>query len=381
MGMNNVYCTAPWNGLTIREDGIVRTCCVGTVELGNLNQDSIFDIEHSPKLIEIQNLMLLGKPATLNCKDCINSDQQGGHTLRQYYNRTYTNIDNLKLKFIDIRWNNVCNLACQYCNSKFSSTWANKLNKVNARPIKQYQDELLEWILDRADQVTEIMLVGGEPMLMKQNYALLEKLPIDCRISIITNLSYNLLTLPCWSNLLNRPAENIAWNVSLENTGNKFEYVRNGASWDQIKVNFKLLVQHWPNNVSLNIVYSLFSAFDLVDDIDHYHSLGIKKFNLFNIQQNNAMNVFNMPKVVQTLAKEQLEKIQTAHWANLHPDDRDFYPLHGIDVLINNLGCTDGDTTVTNFNKQIDFYNKWRDAPFESLWPNLVNLVKTYCKP
>jgi len=378
--MSKVYCTAPWNGLTIREDGIVRTCCIGAVKLGDLHQDSIFNIEQSPKLVEIQNLMLSGQPDPVNCRGCIKAEQHGGNSLQQYYNRTYPNIDSLKLKFIDIRWNNVCNLACQYCNPNFSSKWADRLEKTSRRPVTQYQDELLGWILDRADQINEIMLVGGEPMLMKQNYALLEKLPRDCRISIITNLSYDLSTLPCLSNLLDRPKENIAWNISLENIGNKFEYVRNGARWDQVVINFKLLTQHWPDTLSLNMVYSLFNAFDIADDIDQFHIMGIKKFNLLNINDNITMNVFNMPTAIQQLAKEQLEKVQTIHWSNLHPDDKDFYPLHGITGLIDSLGSIDGKTTVSEFNKQIDFYNKWSDVSFESLWPNVVHLVKTYCK-
>jgi MoaA/NifB/PqqE/SkfB family radical SAM enzyme len=37
---DGVYCTAPFNGLTIREDGHVRTCCSGINSLGNLNKDT-----------------------------------------------------------------------------------------------------------------------------------------------------------------------------------------------------------------------------------------------------------------------------------------------------------------------------------------------------
>ena len=33
MNKKSVYCTAPWNGLTVHEDGRVLTCCVGLNEL------------------------------------------------------------------------------------------------------------------------------------------------------------------------------------------------------------------------------------------------------------------------------------------------------------------------------------------------------------
>jgi hypothetical protein len=32
-----VYCTAPFNGITVRENGDVKTCCVAGVVIGNLN--------------------------------------------------------------------------------------------------------------------------------------------------------------------------------------------------------------------------------------------------------------------------------------------------------------------------------------------------------
>ena len=360
--MTKVYCTAPWNGLTIREDGAVRTCCVGGVVLRNLNHEPITGIERSPALIKIQKLMMEGKPDPVNCKICIDAERYGGNPLQHHYNREYPNTNSLKLKFVDVRWNNTCNLACQYCNAGFSSTWADRLAQPNGRPIKAYQDGLLGWILERADQVTEIMLVGGEPMLMKQNYALLKILPKTCRISIITNLSYDLSSLPCLDDLLNRPKENIIWNISVENTGGKFEYVRSGAKWEQATTNFKLLMDHWPDNITLNMVYSMFNAFDLESDIVQFHKLGIKKFNLCNINDNIAMNVFNMPVSVQQLAKEQLEKTLITHQDQLHPDDKDLYPLQGISKLIDALTCVDGYTTVAEFEKQIEFYNKWSNV-------------------
>jgi organic radical activating enzyme len=375
-----VYCTAPWNGLTIREDGHVRTCCNGQVSLGNLNTTSMQAIEQSPVLMALREQMSNGKPNQENCQLCINAEANGGDSLKQYYNRTYPNVDGLSLRFIDIRWNNTCNLACQYCDPQFSSTWSDRLNTTKIKPVKEYQDELLAWMLARADQVQEIMLVGGEPMLMKQNYALLRQLPTDARISIITNLSYDITTLPCLADLTRRPPENVIWNISLENTGAKFEYVRNGARWSQIEKNIKFINQTWPENASLNMVYSMFNAFDIDCDIVKFHNMGIKKFNLFNILNNQEMNVFNMPKPIQAMARVHLERAIANHRNQLHAEDQDLYPMHGADQLLATLGQTDGAVTQTEFNAKLQTYDQWTDRTFESLWSNVVNLVKTHCK-
>ena len=240
--MNNVYCTAPFNALTIREDGQVRTCCVGDTSLGNLNQQSIDDIVNGPVLKEIQQQMLSNKSDLLNCKQCIDDQEHSGVApLQNHYNQFYTEYKNIALRFLDIRWNNACNLGCMYCSPVFSSVWQDRLEIKRSSVVKNYQDELLTWVLSKSHGLQEIMLVGGEPLLMKQNYQLLNHLSDQCRVSIITNLSYDLPNLPCITKLLSRPRENTLWNISMENTGAQLEYVRNGSSWAQLKDNLKYL--------------------------------------------------------------------------------------------------------------------------------------------
>lgn len=380
-----IYCTAPWNGLTIRENGDVKTCCAGARTLGNLNFVSIREIENSLELKNIQQGMLDGTPDYENCKLCVDSEKISGYaTLRDHYNRWYpdTNDNQLFLKFIDIRWNNVCNLACMYCNSTFSSTWADRLpdNKKN-QPVKQYQDELLSWILERASHVNEIMLVGGEPMLMKQNYELLRQLPKDCKISIITNLSYDLANNPALPFLLDRDPDKVNWNVSIENTGQKFEYVRTGSNWLQTKKNFELLVKHWPNTVTLNMVYSVFSAFDIADTIKHFHYAGVKKFNLFNVNENEPISVFKMPSKVKKVALDQLKLAHQCHIDSLHPEDRDLYPWQGIESLMSALENPEFNLiSFEEFEKKIVWYDQWSKTKFYDLWPDVYNLIRSSLK-
>jgi organic radical activating enzyme len=383
--MNQVYCTAPWNGLTIREDGQVKICCNGSKTMGNLNFMSIQEIEVGQEVKKIQQCMLNGDPDYENCKICIEQEKTSGQaSLRHYYNNYYPDINDnqLRLKFIDVRWNNVCNLSCMYCTPMFSNTWANKLSvETKNQPVKQYQDDLLSWILERADHVNEIMLVGGEPMLMKQNYQLLKRLPQDCKIGIITNLSYDLENNPALPFLLNRPAEKINWNVSLENTDKKFEYVRSGASWDQTKKNLEFLVAHWPNTVSLNMVYSLFCAFDILDSTRQFHQLGIKKFNLFKVNKHDLMDVFNMPDSIKQKAAEQLRLTLEYHLSQLHPDDHHLYAWQGIESLMTSLNKhSTTKISLDQFRRKIDWYDQWNTHKFSDLWPEIVDLVQASLK-
>ena len=341
------------------------------------------DVIKSDSLKQIQQRMLSGEPDLKNCQDCIkNQSQSGLATLRQHYNLFYPEIivDQFELKTLTVFWNNACNISCVYCGPTFSSVWEDRQGIKRSSVSKNYQDDLLNWILDRSHQLNEIMLVGGEPMLMKQNYKLLERLPPQCKITVITNLNYDLPKLPCISDLLKKSRENIIWNVSLENIGVKFEYVRNGANWAQIEKNLRYINQHWDDSVSINFVYGMFSAFDIVDTIKTLHELGIKKINLFSINDNQSMNVFDMPDPIRLKAAEQLELAQQWHLENLHPEDRNFYPMQGVDSLLDQLKQSTNKTEITSemFLAQVNAYDRYNHQKFRDLWPNVIDLVEKY---
>ena len=379
--MSKVYCTAPFNALTIREDGQVRTCCVGDTSLGNLNQQSIDDIVNGPVLKEIQQQMLSNKSDLLNCKQCIDDQKHSGVApLQNHYNQFYTEYKNIALRFLDIRWNNACNLGCMYCSPVFSSVWQDRLEIKRSSVVKNYQDELLTWVLSKSHGLQEIMLVGGEPLLMKQNYQLLNHLSDQCRVSIITNLSYDLPNLPCITKLLSRPKENTLWNISMENTGAQLEYVRNGSSWAQLKDNLKYLNQHWPGLVSVNFVYSMFGAFDILETLQTLHHLGFKKFTLLPVFGQPTMDVFRMPAEIRMAAAAQLQLAQQWHLETLHPEDRDFYPLTGLNSILDQLTASTAQSDITKdeFLNKINWYDQYNTQKFKHLWPNVIDLVDKY---
>jgi radical SAM protein with 4Fe4S-binding SPASM domain len=376
-----VYCTAPWNGLTIRENGDVRTCCVGQKSLGNINKTPIHEIQNSKILKDIQNTFKSNYVDNENCGLCVNKSKNSIPSLRDYYNRYYHDIDldKLKLKVIDIRWSNNCNLQCMYCSPTFSNQWAASLkSKVNIEINQEYHDQVADWIIDNSADLRELMLVGGEPLLMKQNYQILKKIPLDTKISVITNLAYNLEELPCLDALLAR-SNSMVWNISMENIDGQFEYVRNKASWEQVEKNLLFLTQYFPNSVSVNFVYSMFSAFDITATFKKLVSLGIKKFNLMGIDNNDTMSVFDMPMKIKEQALAELEAAVEIHKNSIHPDDLHFYPIIGIEDVRTALSLeTQKPINKKDFYDKIIWYNQWSDQKFDELWPHVMALVNLH---
>ena len=81
----------------------------------------------SPPLFEQIKEDFLNGRTHKNCKKCQDAEKNGGYaSLRSHYNKHYPSITDFNLKFIDVRWNNKCNLSCVYCSEEFSSTWEKK---------------------------------------------------------------------------------------------------------------------------------------------------------------------------------------------------------------------------------------------------------------
>jgi MoaA/NifB/PqqE/SkfB family radical SAM enzyme len=376
MNSKQIYCSAPWQGVTIREDGLVRTCCAGTTILGNLHDSDIEDIMKSKRLVDIRNNLLQGK-SDQNCSSCEKNEQHGRTSLREFYAKNYPFEDQtLRLKFVDIRWNNHCNLACVYCGPYASSEWEKIANIPVLSTKKPYQERLLEWILHKTSEIQEISLVGGEPMLMKQNYHLIKKLPQSSRLSIITNLSYDISKLSCLQDLLDRPRSNTIWNVSVENTEAKFEYLRRGAKWHQFLKNLVFIVEHWPDNVNLLMTYGIFSALDLHKNIEFFHSIGINKFHLQSLERHPEFEVVNMPVDLKTASLECLLRIKAWH-DQTFGIDKDLYPIQNIDILINQIQNQSAPmTTWQQFHDKITYLDSLYQGPaFQTLWPEIVSSI------
>ena len=122
--------------------------------------------------------------------------------------KKYTSI-NSKLRFLDIRWNILCNLSCIYCSENFSSKWKKLKNLESAKEFNS--DKFLSWIKSNLDDLEDLMLAGGEPLLMKENFLLLEMLPSTTNITLITNLSSNIEKNPISQLLLSKFHDTTVW--------------------------------------------------------------------------------------------------------------------------------------------------------------------------
>ncbi len=87
-----------------------------------------------------------------------------------------------------------------------------------------------------------------------------------------------------------------------------------------------------------------------------------------------------MPESIRKKAAYELKAASEWHFENLHPEDRDFYPIQGIDATFNRLTKSKEPALVTlkMFNDQIIQYDQYNHQKFQDLWPNILDLVEEY---
>jgi len=243
MDKEKKYCAAPWRSLHLNFEGQIKTCCAGSPNmLGKLSDGSIESILQSPKLKEIKESIQKGVLHKEYCENCIRREDAGGRSERDWHNDinedfniTTADLDEHKPSLIDVRWNNTCNLACTYCTPYFSTKWASIKGESQNQTINNEYQQVVDYIKKHNTYVKEVAMVGGEPLMMKENDRLLDILPNNVLVTVISNMTVDFDKFPVPQKLLKR--KRVGWNMSFDNIGERFEYVRWGSSWSRLDKN------------------------------------------------------------------------------------------------------------------------------------------------
>lgn len=266
--MNDFYCAAPWRGLHINPRGDVKTCCAGNPNmLGNLNEQSIDQILNSELMTEIRQELAQGRPHEY-CSNCVRAERFGADSERKWHNNVNPGFDyasaGTKYHYpviVDVRWNTTCNLSCNYCGEFCSSKWAAIKSipfKSGARP---YYEKVCDWLSQHHEHIHEVALVGGEPLLLPENNRLLDVVPAEAIVTLITNLSVDLENNKIFQKLQQR--SKVGWSMSFDNVKQRFEYVRHGSDWELLKKNLqtvKTLMTDKGQWGGVHAVYNVYNA-------------------------------------------------------------------------------------------------------------------------
>lgn len=364
-----ITCPLPWTGIAVEPDGAVKNCAVSHDQLGSLKFTPIEEILNGAVNQSIRNSLSnnVWPEACSQCEQVEQLDPLFSNRAYQVNLHANTNIDYTgahQLTQLDLRWSNTCNYACVYCGPYFSSLWASELGqRVNAD--RENFLKLKDYAYAGLNNLKEVYLAGGEPLLIKENFDLLEELHRvnpDCLVRITTNAS----TLN--NRIYDKICEfkNVKWEVSIEATGAEFEYIRYPGRWDEVEKNLLQLLRNW-DNVGVTMNYFLLNATKIVDTGNYLISLGVDPNQI-------AAHPVTSPKF---LDARNLNK-EGQYWAHrviCH------YPDVASTFGKSLLNCADFlskpfDRNAEDVVYSLNAIDQRRDLNFTTVFPNLINMIK-----
>jgi MoaA/NifB/PqqE/SkfB family radical SAM enzyme len=230
-------------------------------------------------------------------------------------------LDDFKMYYFDIRFNNICNFKCRTCNADFSSQWEQediKENIIQDRRIsKNNSNTLIEDVLKHVPYFGHVYFAGGEPLITEEHYIVLEEMirqkKTDVTLRYNTNLSNlkfkNKDLLALWKNF-----DKVEISASIDHYGKRAEYIRHGTKWEEIENNFRIL-KATPNlQLQINTVVSVFNILTLHDFYEYLYTNGLyepndQTYSLFPLITPQEFSGLILPKEYKEKAIENIVKL------------------------------------------------------------------------
>jgi organic radical activating enzyme len=314
--ISSSFCAAKWyNATTWLGNGTTASCHHPPAHKIPLDEVRI-DVSaiHNTSHKKLMRKMMLTGERPNECEYCWKIEDIGNDSVSDRIFKTviYTDkeIDNIRsmawdsntnLKTFEISFDRVCNLACSYCNSSFSTTWAKDIktngpyqNLVSDGAgafhhdgswVEPYKDDADNpyikafwewWDAGLASSLEEIRITGGEPLMSNNTWMLFdwfEKQDSDMRFAVNSNL----MAKPDIIDKLIQKSKNVKHfqlYTSCESVGAHANYIRCGLEYDTWKNNL-IRIGTEANIKSVNIMMTINSLclFSITDFLDEMHEL------------------------------------------------------------------------------------------------------------
>ena len=218
-------CAALYNHTNIRGGNRVFPCCRYKTPIQTFNGD-VDSVLHSEQYNQLRENWSINDP---NCAKCMHEEILGKQSLRQRFNEEYST-ESVELKYLEVGFDNICDLTCDGCWEEWSSSWWAKKNP--DLPHKQGITSTEEFTNIPAT-VNKVVFLGGEPLMTNRHRRFLESFDTlqDLEVEYFTNGMHKLHEVDY--QLLSQ-CKRVHFTVSIDGVGTVNEAVRSGSVWSRV---------------------------------------------------------------------------------------------------------------------------------------------------
>ena len=397
---SKTFCMMPWLHLHAFPDGRAYPCCFALDQypVGDLNKDSMETVFNSKDMKKMRLNMLDDKPSR-QCTKCYDQEKSGFFSLRLSSNKHFGHnigmVDNTDgdgsadciIKYWDIRFSNLCNMACRSCGTWFSSNWYEDHKKLTGKPpdhakimrVGRTADDIWEQMLKQFDHVEQFYFAGGEPLIMEEHYRILKEL--DKRkmyhVRLIYNTNFSKLkfkdldVLELWNKF-----DSVSVGASLDAEGKRGEFMRKGTVWKDTVANRKKMLEICPQvDFYISSTVGLINALHIVDFHRNWTDQGLLKpqdFNFNLLQYPFWQRIDLLPNAYKQKVKEKYEK----HLEWLRPQDHLTRATKGFESGLDYMMRRDNFTHFYKFKEGMQKLDAIRNENILEVFPELKELYE-----
>ena len=296
-------CLAKWKQVSLHlPTGLNNSCYhpplhrIPVEDLVN-NPSELHNTDHKKQQ---RKLMLAGKRPE-ECQYCWNMEDLGKLSDRHYRSgEPWAAIDFEKIKnstgdeqdvvpsYVEVNFNNACNLKCSYCSPQFSSSWQQESERHGAfptlvphnapehfsghrRPIpardhNPYVEAFWSWWPTLYPELKHFRMTGGEPLMDRNTYRVFDYVlahpKSDLHLAVTSNFSVEPELSDKYFDYVKRlcdtDIEHFMQYVSLDSgIGPQAEYIRHGLNFERLQNNVETYLQDIPYRNSLTFIVTM----------------------------------------------------------------------------------------------------------------------------
>ena len=295
-------CFAKWKQVTLHlQTGHNHSCHhpkTHKTPIEELKQDP--SALHNTEFKKSQRALMLKGQRPAECDYCwrVEDSSPNKQVLSDRYTKSYepwaqdyrdeitkTGTGNINPSYLEVSFSNVCNFKCSYCAPEISSKWMEEIKQHGAYPtstrfnnlenvIKQdkmpiphkdpnpYVDAFWEWWPELYKDLRVFRITGGEPLMTKNTFKVLDYVIENPNPKISININSN-LCVP--KDILDRFIEKVKriqgenmiaqfqLYTSCEAKGTRAEYIRHGLEYNQWLDNCRRILSEIPKSKLTNM--------------------------------------------------------------------------------------------------------------------------------
>ena len=401
---SETFCILPWMHLHAYPDGRAYPCCFGfdPYPVGDLNKDSMETVFNGPKMKQLRSNMLSGVKSK-ECGKCYDQEKSGffslrlssnkhfGHNIPLVHNTLPDGKADFVMKYWDIRFSNLCNMACRSCGTWFSSNWYEDHKKLNGGPpnhakiirVGRSTNDIWEQMLEQFEHTEQFYFAGGEPIIMEEHYRILKEL--DRRKMYHVRLIYNtnfsktkfkdIDVFELWNKF-----DSVSIGASLDAEGDRAELMRKGTVWSETLTNRKRMMEICPQvDFYISPTVGLINSLHVTD----FHKSWVEQ-GLINPQDFN-FNLLQYPSwqrmdILPHEYKEQIKEKYNEHIKWLKTQDGLTRATKGYESALDWMFSNDNQKHLDSFFAKTRQYDKIRNEDTLKVFPEWKELFDKYEK-